>query len=95
MLKVKLRTKPVTGGVIIVIVPLLTIGWIFMWKSSSALKTSEVEQITNLRGSLISYVDTMISQEKMMLESFSRTSTLMQCVRYIQQGVTPQFLLYK
>lgn len=95
MMKVKLRTKLVTGGVVIVIVPLLTIGWIFMWKSSSALKTSEVEQITNLRGSLINYVDMMISQEKMMLESFSRTSTLMQCVRYIQQGVTPQFLLDK
>ncbi len=95
MMNMKLRTKLVTGAVIIVIVPLLTIGCIFMWKSSSALKASEVEQIMNLRGSLITYVNMMISQEKMMLESFSRTSTLIQCVRYIQQGVTAQFLLDK
>lgn len=94
MKKMKLGTKLIIGGVLITLIPLLTIGLIFMWKSSTALKESEMEQIVNLRGTLINYADVIVSQEKETLSGFSNDPLIKQCVTSMQQGVTQmiQFL---
>jgi methyl-accepting chemotaxis protein len=96
-MKMKLGTKLVMGGVLIVLVPLLTVGLIFMSKSSSALKATQVEQVVNLRGTLINYVDVVIAQEKMVMENFSKTPLVRQSASSIEQGVVQmaQFLIEK
>ena len=79
MKKIKLGTKLVTGGIVVVLVPLLTVGIIFMIMSSAALKDLEIEQFVNLRTTLANYVDEVITQEKGLIKNFAKSSVIMSC----------------
>lgn len=93
----KLSTKLIVGGIVIVVIPMLTIGLLFMWKSSAAINDIEMKQLLNLRGTLVNYVNVVVSQEKETLKGFSNSSVMKKCVDYLKQDVAKmcQFVLDK
>ncbi|MCP4352069.1 MAG: methyl-accepting chemotaxis protein [Desulfobacterales bacterium] len=81
---VKRSSKLIAGGVIVALVPMLTIGMMFMIKASSALTDIETEQIGNLKTTLISYVEEVISQEMMVLKNFARDPVMQKGIKLLK-----------
>lgn len=88
---VKRSTKLIAGGIIAALIPMLTVGIIFMIKSSAAFTEIETEQIINLRGTLVSYVDEVISREKMMLKNFARDPVMQKGIKLIRADAKEVF----
>ncbi|MFA5182569.1 MAG: methyl-accepting chemotaxis protein [Syntrophales bacterium] len=69
--KASLRTKLLTGGILIVLIPLLVVGLFSAYKSSTALQDLSLAQVTNVAKNLSDMVQMTLVDEIKMLNAFS------------------------
>ncbi|MCP4113677.1 MAG: methyl-accepting chemotaxis protein [Desulfobacteraceae bacterium] len=81
---IKRSSKLIAWGVIVALLPMLTIGIMFMMKASAALTDIETEQIRNLKTTLISYVEEVVSREMMMLKNFARYPVMQKGIKLLK-----------
>ncbi|MCX5827447.1 MAG: methyl-accepting chemotaxis protein [Deltaproteobacteria bacterium] len=71
MKRSSLRTKLLTGGILIVLIPLLVVGIFSAYKSSTALQEISLEQSVNVAKNLSAMVQMTLAEEIKMLTAFS------------------------
>jgi len=71
MKRTSLRTKLLTGGILIVLIPLLVVGIFSAYKSSMALQDISLEQSVNVAKNLAAMVQMTLLEEIKMLTAFS------------------------
>ena len=71
MKRTSLRTKLLTGGILIVLIPLLVVGIFSAYKSSTALQDISLEQSVNVAKNLTAMVQMTMLEEIKMLTAFS------------------------
>ncbi|MFA6412430.1 MAG: methyl-accepting chemotaxis protein [Syntrophales bacterium] len=78
MRRKSLRTKLLTGGILIVLIPLLVVGLFSAYKSSSALQEISLAQVVNVAKNLSDLVHMTMVEEIKMLTAFSVDPTFIE-----------------
>jgi len=77
MKRFTLQTKLVGGGLILVLIPLLAIGFFSVFSASKAMDEQEKGELVNLRKAVVDQIDTMLGGQTDLLKNASNNDSVM------------------
>jgi methyl-accepting chemotaxis protein len=85
-MKMKLGTKLLTGGLLVVIIPLIVIGIASVYKATGSISSIAYEEITNVSNVLANTIDLGLSEELRFAQTISLSNSVVAAAEKVAEA---------